>query len=65
MLAGSEEIALQSLSPGDGFHKAFTGLPLPGPCLAGRTGVRSGKGVDAETGLQKQMCVCWGVGAVG
>ena len=32
------------------------GLPLPGPCLAGWTRVRSGKVADAETNLQKQMC---------
>ena len=35
--------------------QGFYGLPLPGPCLAGRTRVRSGKVVDAETSLQKQM----------
>ena len=45
--------------------QGFSGLHLPGPCLAGWTGVRSGKGVDAETNLQKQI---WGgevAGAVG
>ena len=35
--------------------QGFYGLPLPGPCLAGRTRVRSGKVVDAEASLQKQM----------
>ena len=37
----------------------------PGPCLAGRTGVRSGKVVDAETSFRKQMCGGGLVGAVG
>ena len=65
MPGGSEEITLWNLSPKEGFHKAFYGLPLLGPCLAGRTGVRSGKEVDAETSLQKQMCGGGVGGAVG
>ena len=36
--------------------QGFYGLPLPGPCLAGWTGVRAGKVVDVETNLQEQMC---------
>ena len=36
--------------------QGFYGLRLQGPCLAGQTRVRSGKVVDAETSLQKQMC---------
>ena len=36
--------------------QGFYGLPLPDPCLAGRTGVRSGKVVDVIISLQKQMC---------
>ena len=59
--AGSEEIALQSLSPEEGFY----GPRLPGPSLAGWTGVTSGKVVDAETNLQKQMHGGGLVGAVG
>lgn len=35
--------------------QGFYGLPLPGPCLAGWTGVRAGKVLDAETSLQKQI----------
>ena len=45
--------------------QGFYGLPLPGPCLAGRTGVRSGEGVGAETSSQKQMCGGGWLGAVG
>ena len=53
MLVGSEEIALRSLSPEEVFHKAFLGQLFWGPCLA--TGVRSGKVVDVEASLEKQM----------
>ena len=35
--------------------QGFYGLRLPGPCLAGQTRVRSGKGVIVETSLQKWM----------
>ena len=35
--------------------QGFYGLRLPGPCLASWTGMTSGKEVDAETNLQKQM----------
>ena len=45
--------------------QGFYGLPLLGPCLAGQTRVRSGKVVDTETSLQKQMCGGRVVGAVG
>ena len=31
----------------------FYGLVLPGPCLAGQTGMRTGKVVGAEGSLQK------------
>ena len=47
MPAGSEEIDLQSLEPGRRVLQGFYGLRLPGPCLAGRTRVRSGKVGDA------------------
>ena len=56
-LAGSEEIALRSLSPKEGFHKAFMGWLFW--IRAWRTGVRLGKVVDAEASLQ--MCVLGGV----
>ena len=36
--------------------QGFYGLLLPGPSLAGQTGVRSGKVVDVGASLQKQMC---------
>ena len=45
--------------------QGFYGLPLPGPCLASQTRVTSGKAVDAETNLQKQMRGGGVVGAVG
>ena len=45
--------------------QGFYGLPLPGPCLASWTGGTSGKVVDVETNLEKQMCVCVAGGAVG
>ena len=51
--------------PRRGVSQGFYGLPLAGPCLAGGTGVRSGKVVDAETSLQKQVCGGGVVGAVG
>ena len=35
--------------------QGFYGLRLPGPSLTSWTGVTSGKVVDAETNLQKQM----------
>ena len=63
MPAGSEEITLWSLSPKEGFHKAFMGQFFW--VHAWRTGVRSGKAVDAEASLQKQMCGEGVVGAVG
>lgn len=63
--AGSDEIALQSLSPEEGFHKAFMGYVFQVPSLASWTGVTSGKVVDAETNLQKQMHGGGLVGAVG
>ena len=57
---------LWSLSPEKGwFSQGFYGLRLPGPSLAGWTGVTSGKVVDAETSLQKQMHGGGLVGAVG
>ena len=62
MPAGSEEIALQSLSPEEGFHKAFMGYVFQ---VQAWTGVTSGKVVDAETNLQKQMCGGEVVGAAG
>ena len=51
--------------PGRRVSQGFYGLRLPGPCLASWTGVTSGKVVDAETNLQKQMCGGGVVGAVG
>ena len=42
--------------PGRRVSQGFYGLRLPGPSLASLTGVTSGKVVDAETNLQKQMC---------
>ena len=45
--------------------QGFYGLALPGSCLAGQTRVRSSKGVDAETSLQKQMHEGGVVGAIG
>ena len=61
---GSEEIALWSLSPEEGFTR-FYGLVLLGPCLAGHTRVRTGRVVIAEANLQKQMHGGGLVGAVG
>ena len=59
-------MAVRSLSPEEG----FTGLlwaPSSGSMLGWSdwTGVRSGKVVDAETSLQKQMCGGGVFGAVG
>ena len=51
--------------PGRRVSQGFYGLLLPGPSLAGWTGVTSGKVVDAEASLQKQMCQGGVVGAVG
>ena len=45
--------------------QGFYGLRLPGPSLASWTRVTSGKVVDAETNLQKQMRGGGVVGAVG
>ena len=45
--------------------QGFYGLCLPGPSLASWTGLTSGKVVDAETNLQKQMHGGGLVGAVG
>ena len=45
--------------------QGFYGLLLPGPCLASWTRVTSGKVVDAETNLQKQVHGGGVVGAVG
>ena len=47
---GSEEIALWSLRPEEGFTR-FYGLVLLGPCLAGGTGMGTAKVVDAEASL--------------
>ena len=65
--ASSEEIALCSPAsePRRRASQGFYGLPLPGPCLAGWTRATSGKAVDAETSLQKQMCGGGVVGTVG
>ena len=51
--------------PGRRVSQGFYGLRLPGPSLASWTGVTSGKVVDAETNLQKQMHGGGLVGAVG
>ena len=51
--------------PGRRVSQGFYGLRLPGPSLACWTGVTSGKVVDAETNLQKQMHGGGLVGAVG
>ena len=51
--------------PGKRVSQSFYGLCLPGPSLASWTGVTSGKVVDAETNLQKQMCGGGVVGTVG
>ena len=51
--------------PGRRVSQGFYGLCLPGPSLASWTGVTSGKVVDAETNLQKQMHGRGLVGAVG
>ena len=51
--------------PGRRVSQGFYGLRLPGPSMAGWTGVTSCKVVDAETNLQKQMHGGGLVGAVG
>ena len=51
--------------PGRRVSQGFYGRRLPGPSLASWTGVTSGKVVDAETNLQKQMHGGGLVGAVG
>ena len=51
--------------PGRRVSYGFFGLRLPGPSLTSWTGVTSGKVVDAETNLQKQMRGGGVVGAVG
>ena len=61
--AGSEEIALWSLSPKEGVHKAFMGWFFW--VRAWRTRVRTGKVIDEGTSLQKQMYGRGMVGAVG
>ena len=62
--AGSEEIDLQSLSPEEGFHKAFMGYFFRVHAwLVGPSDFR--QVVDAETNLQKQMHGGGVVGAVG
>ena len=53
MLMGSEEIALQSLSPKEGFHKAFMGYLFQ--VHVWQTGVRSSKVANVEASLQKQV----------
>ena len=53
MPAGSEEITLQSLSPEEGFHKAFMGYLFL--VRVWRTSMISCKVVDAEASLQEQM----------
>ena len=60
---GSMEITLWSLNPEEGFHKAFMGYLFR--VHAWQTRVTSGKVVDVETSLQKQMCGGGVVGAVG
>ena len=62
---GSEEIDLQSLSPEEGFHKAFMGYVFRVHAWLVGLGVTAGKVVDAETNLQEQMCGGGVVGAVG
>ena len=51
--------------PGRRVSQGFYGLHLLGPSLASWTGVTSGKVVDVETNLQKQMHEGGLVGAVG
>ena len=51
--------------PGRRVSQGFYGLHLLGPSLASWTGVTSGKVVDVETNLQKQMHGGGLVGAVG